>query len=211
MSRLIAQALEHGDDRTRRPVHTSPQEKQPPVLDRSPPTKLAFPLAAGSKKIRGDRLVEQSSERGLRGEGTTTAVTATSAVAVRAQWDPDTLKALRSPPRVRRVTSRSPALPTLACRSNTGQDHGRHKSTRGGKTEGGVGVSSAYLAEAIGCRNIPTGLRAVESDGDDTGRAALDCHDHDPHGNMFMLESMGNVFCAGLDLGKTRFRRTSTM
>lgn len=220
MCGLIARALERRDGRTRRHilVQASPQQKSPShVVGRDPSTEPANPPPAGSKKreVGEDRLDEKSacdaSERGgsCRGEEGGSAVTTTSGIIlVGAQRESETPKAaLRSPPRVRRVvTSHYPALPALARRSSARRDHHRrHKRARGGgkgrNERDTAGMSSAHLAEAIGCHNIPTGLRSA-FDGQ---------HDRDLHGNAFKLESMGNVFRAGLDLGNTRFRGAGTV
>lgn len=218
MCGLITQALKHRDNGRRRPVHTSPRESAPGVLNRSPLINHANPPPAGttSGRERGDRLDEKSacdaSERGPQGGERTFIATGVSGVGT--QWASTTPKALRSPPRVRRVSSHYPALPSLAYRSsnnnNTGRDHRHHKRARGCRTESDTDVSSSYLAAAIGCPDIPAGMRAVENEGDDTGCAAVfDGHYRDLDGNTLKLESMGNVFRAGLDLGKTRFRGTS--
>lgn len=196
MCALIAQALEHRHGRTRGPVHASFQARSPDVLDRSPPSRPADRPPAGSKK-RKDRLDKKStcdaSERGPRdGEG---AVAATSAIGVEARWESDTPKAFQSPPTVRRVTS-----------NNTGRCHRHRERLRGGKIERDIDGSSAFLAEAIGCNNIPTGLRAADFDGGGNEWASFSGHYGDLRGNPLKLESMDAVFRTGLDLGKTRFR-----
>lgn len=222
MCGLIAQALERRDGRAKqRVVQASPQQKAPDMLDRSLPTKPATPPPAGSKKREVEDRVDEkwtcdASEQGPRGGGEGSAVTARRAIILGgAQREPDAPKALRSPPRVRRVVTRHfAALPTLARRSNARRDcRRRQKRARRGKTERDTGMSSVHLAEAIGCHSIPTGLAAaVENDGDTTvGWSALDGQHRDLHGNKFKLESMGNVFRAGLDLGKTRFRGAGTV
>lgn len=166
MCGLIAHTLKHRD-KPRRPVvvQMPPGGSAPygrPCESPSMKEEIHSPTRASMLGTREASFSSSSprwfSERSSRNEGRVVsedvAVGIAGAVVGRNNTSPTAV--WRSPPRVKRVTSEKEALPALARRSQAG------RRLRARRRQERVGLSSSYLAAAIGCRTTPAATNDFE-------------------------------------------------
>lgn len=199
MCGLIAHMLKHRD-KTRTPiVHTPPSDGAPDGMPcRSPlakgatdsPIKTTPSPGKGEARFDGSSPCDDVSDPRDKGVAVSAGVVVTGAgIGRNTQASPNVWQ---SPPRVKRVSGEGERLPTLARCSSAGRKLRRRRQ--------GAGLSSSYLAAAIGCP-ISTPAAVNETAGRVAGQ------DSDQHrSSKAETDSISDLFRMGLDFGQKRFR-----